>query len=92
LLGTNQPDIHQLLLSVVRSLVDDPDVVEVEWIDGEEATFLRVEANASDVGRLIGRNGQTARALEIIVNAGPQRSGRRIHIEIDRRAGNRPQT
>jgi hypothetical protein len=77
-------EIHQLLLQVVRSLVDSPEEVEVELLPGKEGTVLRVEANPSDVGRLIGKGGQTARALQAMVNANAARSGSRFYIEIDR--------
>ena len=85
MMNGSQREIHQMLLSVVRSLADSPDQVQVELISGEENTLFRVEAAPSDVGRLIGKNGQTARALEAILNVDARRSGRRIHIEIDRR-------
>ena len=85
MMNGSQREIHQMLLSVVRSLADSPDQVQVELISGEENTLFRVEAASSDVGRLIGKNGQTARALEAILNVDARRSGRRIHIEIDRR-------
>jgi predicted RNA-binding protein YlqC (UPF0109 family) len=85
MMNGSQREIHQMLLSVVRSLADSPDQVQVELISGEENALFRVEAAPSDVGRLIGKNGQTARALEAILNVDARRSGRRIHIEIDRR-------
>lgn len=85
MMNGSQREIHQMLLSVVRSLADSPDQVQVELISGEENALFRVEAAPSDVGRLIGKNGQTARALEAILNVDARRSGRRNHIEIDRR-------
>ena len=86
----NEGAIHEMLLPVVRLLADAPDEVQVERISGEGGTFFRVEANSSDVGRLIGRNGQTVRALEAIANADPERTGRRIRLEIEGSAGTYP--
>jgi len=80
----SQREIHHMLLSVVRSLADSPDQVQVELVSGEDTGFFRVEAAPADLGRLIGKNGQTARALEAIVNVDARRTGRRFHIEIDR--------
>jgi hypothetical protein len=77
-------EIHEMLLDIVRSLVDAPDEVEVELISDERGAAFRVEANHADVGRLIGKGGQTARALQAIVNANASRSGRRFQIEFDR--------
>lgn len=84
MMNGSQREIHQMLLSVVRSLADSPDQVQVELVAEEENALFRVEAASSDVGRLIGKNGQTARALEAIVNVDARRTGRRFHIEIDR--------
>ena len=65
--------------------VDAPDEVEVEGlISDERGAAFRVEANHADVGRLIGKGGQTARALQAIINANASRSGRRFQIEFDR--------
>jgi predicted RNA-binding protein YlqC (UPF0109 family) len=80
-------DVHELLLQVVRSLVDSPDEVELDSFSGEDGTIFRVEANPADVGRLIGKGGQTARALQSIANVNAGRSGPRYFIDIDRRAG-----
>lgn len=82
--------IQEMLLTVVRLLADAPEDVQVERISGEEGTLFRVEANPSDVGRLIGRSGQTVRALEVIANTSAVRSGRRVRLEIDGGAGPYP--
>ncbi len=79
-------EIHEMLVEVIRSLVDSPDDVEVELISDEMGAVFQVEANQADVGRLIGKGGQTARALQAIVNANASRSGRRFQIEFDRAA------
>jgi predicted RNA-binding protein YlqC (UPF0109 family) len=88
----NEDAIHEMLLSMLRLLVEAPDDVQVERISGEGDTIFRVEVNPSDVGRLIGRSGQTVRALEIIANTTPERTGRRVRLEIDRAAGPYPRT
>jgi len=77
-------EIHEMLVEVIRSLVDSPDDVEVELISDEMGTVFRVVANQADVGRLIGKGGQTARALQAIVNANASRSGSRFQIEFNR--------
>jgi predicted RNA-binding protein YlqC (UPF0109 family) len=88
----DEAGIHEMLLSVVRLLADAPDEVQVEQVSGEAGTFFRVEANPLDVGRLIGRNGQTVRALEAIANTNREGTGRRIRLEIDGGAGSHPRS
>ena len=72
--------MEEMLLFVVRSLVDHPEEVEVEFLSDEEV--FQVLAHQSDLGRLIGKNGQTAKALELILNANGKKTGRRYHLDI----------
>jgi predicted RNA-binding protein YlqC (UPF0109 family) len=81
--GTDR-EIHEMLVEIIRSLADSPADVGVELISDENGAVFRVEANQADVGRLIGKGGQTARALQAIANANASRSGRRFQIEFDR--------
>ena len=74
--------LEDMLLFVVRALVDHPEDVQVELISDEEGEVFQVQANPDDLGRLIGRNGQTAKALQTIVNANGKRDGRRYHLDI----------
>ncbi len=62
-------------------MVDHPEDVEVELVSDEEGDVFQVEANKADLGRLIGKNGQTARALQLIVNANGRKTGRRFDID-----------
>ena len=74
--------MEEMLLFVVRSLVDHPEEVEVEFLSDEEGEVFQVLAHQSDLGRLIGKNGQTAKALELILNANGKKIGRRYHLDI----------
>jgi predicted RNA-binding protein YlqC (UPF0109 family) len=74
--------MEEMLLFVVRSLVDHPEEVEVEFLSDEEGEVFQVLAHQSDLGRLIGKNGQTAKALELILNANGKKTGRRYHLDI----------
>jgi predicted RNA-binding protein YlqC (UPF0109 family) len=73
--------IQKMLLNIVRSMVDHPDDVSVEFVSDEEGDVFQVQAHESDRGRLIGKNGQTARALQVIVNANARKTGRRFEID-----------
>ncbi len=72
----------ELLAHLARGLVDDPDAVEVEQIEREDATVLQLRVAKDDVGKVIGRQGRIARALRAVVRASGTRSHRRVVLEI----------
>ncbi|HEV8602198.1 MAG TPA: KH domain-containing protein [Gaiellaceae bacterium] len=72
----------ELLAYLARGLVDDPDAVEVEQIEREDATVLQLRVAKDDVGKVIGRQGRIARALRAVVRASGARSHRRVVLEI----------
>jgi predicted RNA-binding protein YlqC (UPF0109 family) len=75
--------VPELLAELARRLVDEPDAVHVEQIDGEDGTLvLRLHVAEGDVGKVIGRQGRLARALRTIVRAGGPNAGRRLQLEI----------
>jgi uncharacterized protein len=78
----DQRAIEVLLLFIVRSLVDHPDDVKVQFVSDEDGSAFEIRANDTDLGLLIGKKGQTARALESIVNSNRRRSGRHYHLDI----------
>lgn len=80
--GEREQAIEEMLLYVVRSLADNPEDVAVQFVSDEEGEVFEVRANDADLGRLIGKNGQTAKALEAIVNASGGKLGRRYHLDI----------
>ena len=72
----------ELLAHLARQLVDEPDAVEVEEVQQEGATVLRLRVAKDDVGKVIGRQGRIARALRAIVRASGARTHRRVVLEI----------
>jgi predicted RNA-binding protein YlqC (UPF0109 family) len=73
----------ELLAELARRLVDEPDAVRVEEVEGDDgATVLRLHVAEGDVGKVIGRQGRLARALRTIVRAGGVAAGRRLQLEI----------
>ena len=75
-------EVHEMLLLVVQSLVDKPEDVRIQLVlDGASTTF-RVHANSSDVGKLIGASGRTARALRVILCANAARLKRDLRLDI----------
>jgi uncharacterized protein len=74
-------DVRLLLEQIARMLVDAPDQVSVNEIDGE-TTVLELAVAPTDVGRVIGRQGRVARALRALVSAAGIRAHKRFAVEI----------
>ncbi|HVP75370.1 MAG TPA: KH domain-containing protein [Gaiellaceae bacterium] len=73
----------ELLAELARRLVDEPNAVRVEQVDGEDGSLvLRLHVAEGDVGKVIGRQGRLVRALRTIVRAGGPSAGRRLQLEI----------
>ena len=73
----------ELLEELARRLVDEPDAVQVEQVEGEDGSLvLRLHVAEGDVGKVIGRQGRIARAIRTVVRAGGPGAGRRLQLEI----------
>ena len=73
----------ELLVELARRLVDEPDAVRVELVDGDDGSLVfRLHVAEGDVGKVIGRQGRLARALRTVVRAGGPQAGRRLQLEI----------
>ena len=73
--------MKELLLYMAKSLVDNPDKVEVNEIEGETKT-LELRVAPEDMGKLIGRQGRIAREIRTIVKSVAQRTGQKVTVEI----------
>jgi predicted RNA-binding protein YlqC (UPF0109 family) len=73
---------EDLLEHLARELVDSPDDVRVTRRDGPDELVLELVVAGDDVGKVIGKQGNIARALRTVVRAAAVRDGRRIHVEI----------
>lgn len=71
-----------LVSYMVKSLVDNPDSVEIKEIEGEKSTILELKVTKEDIGKVIGKHGRIARAIRTIINASATKSGKRIVLEI----------
>lgn len=80
--GFGEQAIEDMLLYIARSLADRPDEIKVQFVSDDEGDAFQIQANEEDLGQLIGKKGQTARALESIVNSNRRRSGRHYHLDI----------
>jgi predicted RNA-binding protein YlqC (UPF0109 family) len=75
-------DIAELVRFIARSLVDKPDEVHVALIEERQASVYELEVAETDLGKIIGRGGKTARALRSLVGQIAPRSRKRILVEI----------
>ncbi|MCU0228575.1 MAG: KH domain-containing protein [Bryobacterales bacterium] len=74
--------MRELVEEIAKALVDDPDQVEVNQVDGPQATVLELRVNPADVGRIIGKQGRTARSVRSVLHAASEKANRRYTLEI----------
>lgn len=74
--------MKELVEFVAKSLVDSPDEVKVRVRERDEATVLELSVAPADLGKVIGRQGRTARALRTILSAAGQKTRRRYTLDI----------
>jgi uncharacterized protein len=75
-------ELKTLIEFVSKALVDMPDRVEVNEIEGEQTTVIELKVDKSDLGKVIGKQGRTARALRTILNAASTKLRKRSVLEI----------
>ena len=76
------PELPEDFRELVRLLVDKPDEVEVTEIPGRRANVLELRVAPDDLGKVIGRQGRTARALRTLLETREDRRGVRFELEI----------
>jgi predicted RNA-binding protein YlqC (UPF0109 family) len=74
--------VDELVREIARALVDEPDAVEVETVSREENTVLRLRVAPGDVGKVIGKQGRTARSMRTILGAVSMKVHHRYTLDI----------
>jgi len=74
--------LKELVEYLARALVDNPNEVSVEAVEDEKMTTLRLKVAPADLGRVIGKQGRTARAMRTLLHATAAKSRRRAILEI----------
>ncbi len=72
----------ELLENIVKLIVDKPDHVEIREIPGERVIIYEVRVSKEDLGKVIGRQGRTAKAIRTILAAVSLKKGKKIVVEI----------
>ena len=74
--------MKELVQYLAKSLVNNADAVEVQETDGEGAAILELKVAKEDLGRIIGKQGRTAKSIRTILNAAASRIQRKVILEI----------
>jgi hypothetical protein len=74
--------MQTLMTEITRALVDDADAVKVEVLTDQDATVLRLHVAPADIGKVIGKQGRTARSLRTILGAASMKLQHRFSLDI----------
>jgi predicted RNA-binding protein YlqC (UPF0109 family) len=75
-------EVEELVREIARALVDVPEAVEVESVSREENTILKLRVAPTDVGKVIGKQGRTARSMRTILGAVSMKLHHRYTLDI----------
>ena len=88
MLGSRQKEvlamagIKELVEEIAKALVDNPEEVRVREVQGEQVTVLELRVAPSDLGKVIGKQGRTARSIRTLLGAAGMKLNRRFTLEI----------
>ncbi len=74
--------VDELVREIARALVDDPNAVEVEMVNHDESSVVRLRVAPGDVGKVIGKQGRTARSVRTILGAVSMKLHHRYTLDI----------
>lgn len=75
-------DLREMVAFVAKALVDDPDAVEVTAVEGDKTLIVELTVAPSDLGKVIGKDGRTARAMRTLLSATSAKYAQRAVLEI----------
>jgi predicted RNA-binding protein YlqC (UPF0109 family) len=78
----NESSLKEVVETIAKALVDSPDEVAVNEIDGEATTVLELRVASQDLGKVIGKQGRTARAIRTLLRAAGMKLKKRFVLEI----------
>ena len=74
--------MKELVTEIAKVLVDSPDEVAVREVEGEQVTVLELRVAPNDLGKVIGKQGRTARSIRTLLSAAGVKMNRRFTLEI----------
>jgi predicted RNA-binding protein YlqC (UPF0109 family) len=78
----DQLDMKALVEVIAKSIVDNPDMVTVNGVEGENSTVLELRVSKEDIGKVIGKNGRTITAMRTMLNATRAQKFKRHILEV----------
>lgn len=75
-------NIKQLLIDIIKALVDDPDSITVLQTDDGDNIYLELNVAPDDMGKIIGRHGRIAKAIRMVIKAAANSIGKKVTLEI----------
>ncbi len=79
---TDMEKLKELVSYIAKSLVDNPEKVEVREVAGEQTSVLELKVAQEDLGKIIGKQGKTAKAIRTILSAAAAKMRKRAVLEI----------
>jgi predicted RNA-binding protein YlqC (UPF0109 family) len=74
--------MKELVEAIAKALVDHPENVQVKSVDGEQVTVLELRVHPDDLGKVIGRQGRTAKSMRTILGAAGLKIRKRLTLEL----------
>lgn len=74
--------MKELIKFIAESLVDNPDKIDVAEVQGEQTSVIELRVAKEDLGKVIGKQGKTAKAMRTILNAASAKVHKRVVLEI----------
>ncbi len=75
--------MQELVKVLAKALVENPDAVEVETVEEEDRTVIKLHVAQDDMGRVIGKQGRIAKAIRTIVRSAATRENKKVTVDID---------
>jgi len=76
--------VHELVTMIVKALVDDPEQVSVNAVEGERSIIFEVRVAPDDLGKVIGKGGRIANALRTLVRAAGTKNHKSIWVDLNK--------
>ena len=74
--------MKELVETITKAIVDQPDMVSINEVEGEKSVILEVTVADDDMGKIIGKQGRIARAIRTVVKAAATKEGKKVIVDI----------
>jgi len=74
--------MKELLETIAKALVDNPEYVTVNEVEGEQSLILELKVSKEDMGKVIGKQGRIAKAIRTLIKAAAVKENKRVVVEI----------